>query len=344
MRRRKNHETLLLALVALVGFGLLLYPTVSDWWNSYHQTEAISGYVEVVDNLEEQKARDMLREADEYNERLSKRGTLWALSEEEKAEYDSVLAVTESGMMGYLDIPKIGVTLPIYHGTSESTMQMAIGHLEGTSLPVGGVGTHCCVSSHRGLPSARLFTDLDKLEVGDTWTITVLGRTITYEYDQTRIVLPEQLEDLAIDSDQDLCTLITCTPYGVNTHRLLVRGHRVDNAPDEVAVLAEAVLLEPRYLALLLAVPMLIVLFAWALVDTELRSRRAREIREMTEELERRIAERDELSRAGGEAQGMLHDGEGASVQHGNVEGEAPNGPITGENAPDAPHGGEGVE
>ena len=178
------------------------------------------------------------------------------------------LAVTDSGIMGYIDIPKIRVTLPIYHGTDETILQIAIGHIAGTSLPVGGASTHCVVSGHRGLPSARLFTDIDKLVEGDTFTMTVLNRTVTYEVDQIRIVEPTDLSNLQIEEGKDYCTLVTCTPYGINTHRLLVRGHRVANANGEANVIADALQIEPVYVAPVVAAPMLIILLILLFVMT----------------------------------------------------------------------------
>ena len=184
------------------------------------------------------------------------------------AEYNRQLAVTDSGIMGYIDIPKIRVTLPIYHGTDETILQIAIGHIAGTSLPVGGASTHCVVSGHRGLPSARLFTDIDKLVEGDTFTMTVLNRTVTYEVDQIRIVEPTDLSNLQIEEGKDYCTLVTCTPYGINTHRLLVRGHRVANANGEANVIADALQIEPVYVAPVVAAPMLIILLILLFVMT----------------------------------------------------------------------------
>ncbi|MBR3069473.1 MAG: class C sortase, partial [Lachnospiraceae bacterium] len=184
------------------------------------------------------------------------------------AEYNRQLAVTDSGIMGYIDIPKIRVTLPIYHGTDDTILQIAIGHIAGTSLPVGGASTHCVVSGHRGLPSARLFTDIDKLVEGDTFTMTVLNRTVTYEVDQIRIVEPTDLSNLQIEEGKDYCTLVTCTPYGINTHRLLVRGHRVANANGEANVIADALQIEPVYVAPVVAAPMLIILLILLFVMT----------------------------------------------------------------------------
>jgi len=193
---------------------------------------------------------------------------LYAMTEEEKASYESELAIGDSGMMGYIDIPKIEISLPVYHGGDEAVLQTAIGHIPGTSLPVGGEGTHCVLSGHRGLPSAKLFTDIDKLVEGDTWTLSILNRTLTYEVDQIRIVEPTDLSNLTLEEGMDYCTLVTCTPYGVNTHRLLVRGHRVANAQGEAEIVADAVMIDSDYTAPFVAVPILGALFVWIMVRT----------------------------------------------------------------------------
>jgi len=292
MRVKNTIITILLVLMGLAGIGLLLYPTVADWWNSFHQSHAVSDYAAAVAELDTERYDDIFAAAEDYNRRLRDSGALWVMSDREKAEYNAILDINGSGVMGYIDIPKIGVTLPIYHGTSDTVLQVAIGHLAGTSLPVGGTGTHCSVSGHRGLPSARLFTDLDKLAVGDIWTATVLDRTVTYEVDQIRIVLPSVLEDLAIDPERDYFTLITCTPYGVNSHRLLVRGHRIENEKGAVTVLAEAVLVRPEFLALLIGVPLLTLLFFWSLLDADRSARYRSRSRTAAAELNARIARR----------------------------------------------------
>ena len=264
--KRKDIGTVALVLVALAGVCLLAYPAVSDWWNQGRQTRAIMSYVDSVDELDSAQVERLLGEAEAYNARLAKTDLQWELTDEQLQEYDGLLDVDGTGVIGYIDIPKIDVTLPVYRGTMESAMQVATTHMAGTSLPVGGKGTHACITGHRGLPSARLFTDLDKLQAGDTWTITVLDRTLTYEVDQIRIVEPAEIGVLYIEPEEDLCTLITCTPYGINSQRLLVRGHRVENLPGEMVVLAEAVRVDPRYMALAMAVPVLLILFVVALV------------------------------------------------------------------------------
>ena len=260
--------TLLLTIMALVGAGLIAYPTFADWWNNFHQARAVASYAEAVANLDQADYEKILKEAEKYNKRLAKTGANWQLTEEELEEYNNQLKINETGIMGYIDIPKINITLPIYHGIDEKVLQVAIGHIAGTSLPVGGKGSHCVVSGHRGLPSARLFTDLDKLVEGDTWTMTVLGKTVTYEVDQIRVVEPTDLSELQIKKNKDYCTLVTCTPYGINTHRLLVRGHRVDNAQGDADVIADAMLVESTYIIPFIAVPVLLLLFIIAMVVT----------------------------------------------------------------------------
>ena len=266
--------TLLLVLVLIAGLGLLLYPTFSDWWNSFHQSRAIASYVQTVANLDKEDYERMLQEAEAYNRSLLTKPNRYNFTDEDKEEYNSILDVTGTGIMGYVEVPSIGVSLPVYHGTNEAVLQTAIGHIEGTSLPVGGIGTHCAVSGHRGLPSAKLFTDIDQLKEGDTFLFQVLDRTLTYEVDQIRIVLPTELQDLEIDPQEDYCTLITCTPYGVNTHRLLVRGKRIANQVLEVSVTADAIQIEPVLVAPLVAAPILLLLLIILLMATGKRKHR----------------------------------------------------------------------
>lgn len=265
-RRGPGASTIIAFVVLVAGVGIIAYPSVSDWWNSYHQSRAIATYVAAVQETDPVVIEAMLNDAHAYNERLVSDGGRYNMTDAEKAEYESLLDLTGNGIMGYVQINAINVDYPIYHGMDESILQIAIGHLEGTSLPVGGPSTHTAISGHRGLPSARLFTDLDKLVEGDTFTITVLDQTCTYEVDQIRIVLPADLANLSIDLGQDLATLITCTPYGVNTHRLLVRGHRVDNIIDADVITAEAIQI-PRYIAIpAVSVPILFAFLVGMLI------------------------------------------------------------------------------
>ncbi|MCC8182749.1 MAG: class C sortase [Clostridiales bacterium] len=269
-RSRDRWITIILVAVLLVGLCILLYPTVSNWWNERTASRAISNYDEAVSALSDEDYSAYFEAAEAYNRALQEVGSAAALVDPDLVEgYEELLDVTGTGIMGYITIEKIGVQLPIYHGTSNSVLTTGAGHLEGSSLPVGGEGTHCVISAHRGLPSTTLFTNLDQLEEGDTFTITVLERVFTYEVDQITIVLPTETENLYIEDGEDYCTLMTCTPYGVNSHRLLVRGHRVDNADtSHIRVTAEASEVDTLLVALVLAIPMLAVLLIWLLVST----------------------------------------------------------------------------
>lgn len=267
---RKHLSTIILILVFLVGLSLLLYPTVSDYWNSLHQSRAIAQYSEQVAALDHDSYEELWQAARRYNEGLLDNAHRFTPTEEELEEYESLLNVSGNGIIGYIEIPSIDCYQPIYHGTDEAVLQIAVGHIEGTSLPTGGPGTHCVISGHRGLPSARLFTDLDKLTKGDTFILSVLDETLTYEVDQILIVEPDEIEALSIDEEKDYCTLITCTPYGINSHRLLVRGHRVENelAAGTIRVTADAIQIEPMLVAPLVAAPLLLVLLIVLLATT----------------------------------------------------------------------------
>jgi sortase A len=257
---KKHLATMILTLILLVGLCLLLYPTVADWWNSFHQSRAISAYVEAVEDLSQAEVEQMLEEAQAYNDTLSRQGIHLVNSSQELEQYYQLLDVSGTGVMGYIEISKINVRLPVYHGTDETVLQIAVGHLAGSSLPVGGEGTHCVLSGHRGLPSAKLFTDLDKLELEDTFTLTVLNQTLTYKVDQIRIVTPDDLSELQIQQGQDYCTLITCTPYGVNSHRMLVRGVRIDTVEDYILLADEAVKIPVTVVIPAVGIPMLLIL------------------------------------------------------------------------------------
>ena len=232
--KKKHISTIIIALIFLAGLGFLLYPTVSNLWNRAHQSRAIATYTKQVEKLDDSQNKEMLKAARKYNKSLLKKSDHWKLSKKDKKKYESLLDVSGTGIMGYIEVPKIDCSLPIYHGTDEGALQIAIGHLEGSSLPVGGKSTHCVLSGHRGLPSARLFTDLDQMEEGDVFVLNVLGRKLAYEVDQIKVVLPDEMSDLEIVQGKDLCTLVTCTPYGINTHRLLVRGHRTKYIEETV--------------------------------------------------------------------------------------------------------------
>ncbi len=266
MKNRKT--TIVLLLVFLIGLSLLLYPTVSDYWNSFHQSQAIAGYAEAVSEMDETSYEQILAEAQSYNEGLLDKPNRYQPTEEENALYENLLNISGSGIMSYIEIPTIGVSLPIYHGVEDTVLQIAIGHIEGSSLPVGGPSTHCVVSGHRGLPSAKLFTDLDKLVKGDTFLLRVLDEVLTYEVDQIHIVEPHEVDLLKIEEGQDLCTLVTCTPYGINSHRLLVRGHRIENqeSASSIRITADAIQIQPTLVAPAVAAPMLLLLLIGLLV------------------------------------------------------------------------------
>ena len=264
---RKNASSIILVMIFLVGLSLLLYPSVSEFWNSKHQSRAISGYTEKVLDIDDNRYELMLQEANEYNKKLENGLSRWIPSEKEVEEYNGLLNIGGTGIMGYVEIPDLGISLPIYHGVDEAVLQIAIGHLQGSSLPVGGAGTHCAISGHRGLPSAKLFTNIDELKEGDVFLLCVLDEVLTYEVDQIRIVEPKDLSALEIEENKDLCTLITCTPYGVNSHRLLVRGHRIETVENNsIRVSADAMQIDETIVASFVSVPILLLLLIWLLI------------------------------------------------------------------------------
>lgn len=268
MKKKSSFVTAILIAALLAGALLLLYPTVSDYWNSFHQSRAIASYAEQVADLDDNTYDQIWADARAYNETLDNSTSRFVMTEEQKKIYEALLNIADNGVMGYIEIPKIKCNLPVYHGTDEAVLQIAIGHVQGSSLPVGGESTHCVLSGHRGLPSAKLFSDLDQLTEGDVFLLRVLDETLTYEVDQIRTVLPSELDDLAIEEGKDYCTLVTCTPYGINSHRLLVRGHRVENqaSASTIRVTADAMQIEPLLIAPLVAVPMLLVLLVMVLI------------------------------------------------------------------------------
>lgn len=258
---KKNWSTILLVIMFTVGLSLLLYPSIADWWNKFHATRAIDSYTETVASMSDEEYQKYLSEAKLYNSELLLEPNRFHPSDALHSMYESTLNVSGDGIMGVVKIPSIRVNLPIYHGVEESTLQDAIGHIEGSSLPIGGPSTHTIVSGHRGLPSAKLFTDLDQLEVGDYFMFQVLDDTYTYQVDQIKIVEPNDFTYLQIEEGKDLATLQTCTPYGINTHRLLVRGHRVDNLPDDfVNARSEAILIDRNLVALFIGVLIFVVM------------------------------------------------------------------------------------
>ena len=274
--------TIILVAALFIGLFLLAYPSFADYWNSFHQSRAVMSYAENVANMNMEEYARILDEARIYNAELAERGISWKLSDEEREAYMSQLDIGGNGIMGYIKIQKIDVMLPIYHGIDESTLQTSIGHLEESSLPVGGMNTHSMLSGHRGLPSARLFTDLDKLREGDTFTMTILNETLTYEVDHIWIVEPSDMSHLTIEDGKDYCTLITCTPYGINTHRLLVRAHRIDNLNGNAMVVADAIQIRPVFIAPFIAAPMLLLLLIYVLISTSARYRKKK--RDLKEE------------------------------------------------------------
>lgn len=254
-KKSRRVTTVILILIFVAGLSLVLYPTISNYWNVSHSARAISKYVEATNGMSQEEHDAILQAAADYNADLSHHGIGAALNEEQRERYLQTLNFDESGIMGYVEIPPIDVSLPIYHGIDESTLQTAVGHLEWTGLPVGGESTHCALSGHRGLPSAKLFTDLDKLHEGDHFLLMVLDEVLTYEIDQVRTVLPSEIHDLAVEEGKDFCTLITCTPYGINTHRLLVRGHRVETEADtNIHVVSEAVRIDTLLVAAVVSI------------------------------------------------------------------------------------------
>ena len=260
---KRDKIGIILVLMLLIGVCGLLYPAVSQYWNSKTQTRVVGNYQEVLASLNQDDYEVFFREAEAYNTALA--DLKFPLMEYEQLQgYEETLDV--NGVMGYVHIKKLGVELPIYHGISAEVLNVACGHLEGTSLPVGGESTHCVLSAHRGLPHAKLFTDLDKMELGDTFQITVLDRTFTYQVDQIKVVRPDEINDIEIVDGQDFCTLLTCTPYGINSHRLLVRGTRIENAAPALYVTSDAYRIDSLVATPAVAAPILLILLIVLLV------------------------------------------------------------------------------
>ena len=256
---KRDKIGILLVLMLFVGVCGLLYPSVSQYWNTKTQTRAVENYQEILNSLKEDDYDIYFQEADAYNAALAELSSP-LLEYEQLAGYDEILNINGSGVMGYVSIPKLSVELPVYHGVSAEVLNIACGHLEGSALPVGGANTHCVLSAHRGLPHAKLFTDLNKLELGDTFQLTILNRTLTYQVDQIKVVRPEEINDVQIIAGEDLCTLLTCTPYGVNSHRLLVRGTRIENAPSVLYITSDAYRIDSLVATPVVAAPILLLL------------------------------------------------------------------------------------
>ena len=264
---KKHLSSIILILVFFTGLSVLLYPSISDYHNSKIQSRAIVDYESVLTGLKTEDYSALFEAADAYNAAIRK--IAFPLMYHDEVEgYDDLLNVSGTGIIGYISIDKIKVELPIYHGTSDEVLNVAAGHLEGTSLPVGGESTHAALSAHRGLPGAKLFTNLDKMEVGDTFLLTVLDRVLTYEVDQILIVNPDEVESLYVIEGEDHCTLVTCTPYGINSHRLLVRGTRIETlAPKpQIFVSSDAFVIDPYIVTPIVAAPMLLALLIWLLI------------------------------------------------------------------------------
>ena len=258
--------TSVLLIVFFIGLSVLLYPTLSSYWNSRTQSEAIVDYEKMLSAYTPEDYTLLFEAADEYNRALSALEYPFHDYGQIEETYWKTLDITGTGMMGYITVPKISQELPIYHGTSEDTLATAVGHLQGTSLPVGGESTHAVVSAHRGLPTAVLFTHLDRMEIGDTFYFTILDRTVTYEVDQIRIVEPDDPRLLQLEAGKDYCTLLTCTPYGINTQRLLVRGRQVDSATDQrLYVGNEAYRIDTLIVMPFVALPIIVVLLIYVM-------------------------------------------------------------------------------
>lgn len=261
---KKNRSNIILAIIFLIGLSVMLYPSFSNYWNSRVQSRAVASYNNDVQKMSKQDYKRMFQEADDYNEELNKIDHPFE-NYGEIPGYDDILNVSGTGIIGYVTIDRIKTELPIYHGTSEGVLQIGVGHLEGSSFPVGGVGTHTVLSAHRGLPSAKLFSNLDEMEEGDTFQITVLNRVLTYQVDQIHIVEPGDLDDLQVDPEKDYCTLMTCTPYEINTHRLLVRGVRVDGSANAY-VPADAYQIEPNVVAVATTITITVIMIVISFV------------------------------------------------------------------------------
>lgn len=309
-KKRGSLSTVILLVILLVGLGIMLYPTVSDYWNSFHQTRAIANYDAVVAELDDTDYDRLFAEAEQYNERLRELGAPFSECGNLTATYEKVLNVAGNGIIGYISISKIGVELPIYHGTSDAVLNVAAGHLEGASLPIGGESRHSVISAHRGLPSAKLFTDIDRLELGDTFTITVLNQILTYEVDQILIVEPSQMEALSVTRGEDYCTLLTCTPYGINSHRLLVRGRRIENPQGAVVVHKDATRIPAYIAAPAIAIPILFILLLITLITMKNKPKKVstRDVMELSKSLPeveaRRMSEAEPEAETPGEEQG----------------------------------------
>ncbi len=283
---KKHLSTIFFGIIFLIGLLLVLYPTVSNFLSNREQKKVIREYSNIVNNMDKEEKEAMYNEAVDYNKKIYENGMIDYSNPDAVEGYNDILDVSGTGIMGYISIPKINVELPIYHGTSDGVLQVAVGHLEGSSLPVGGENTHCVLSGHRGLPSADLFTHLDRLNAHDIFTISVLDKTLVYEIDQIKVVAPGDTQYLQIEDGKDYCTLLTCTPYGINTHRLLVRGVRVADSDDKnnIYVYADAYKIDTKTVTVLMAVPLTLLLLLGMVVHIRRNKKRKQEILKIIKE------------------------------------------------------------
>lgn len=283
---KKHLSTIFFGIIFLIGLLLVLYPTVSNFLSNREQKKVIREYSNIVNNMDKEEKETIYNEAVDYNKKIYENGMIDYSNPDAVQGYNDILDVSGTGIMGYISIPKINVELPIYHGTSDGVLQVAVGHLEGSSLPVGGKNTHCVLSGHRGLPSADLFTHLDRLNVHDIFTISVLDKTLVYEIDQIKVVAPGDTQYLQIEDGKDYCTLLTCTPYGINTHRLLVRGVRVADSDDKnnIYVYADAYKIDTKTVTVLMAVPLTLLLLLGMVVHIRRNKKRKQEILKIIKE------------------------------------------------------------
>lgn len=283
---KKHLSTILLILLFFTGLSVLLYPTVSNYVNGKNQSKAIASYVESMEQMDVSTCEDLLAEAKAYNEQLLSKQARFAMEGEALEQYLQLLH-SNGGAIGYLEIDTIGVTLPLYLGNSPAILQVGAGTMPGSSLPVGGPSTHAVITGHRGLPSSRLFTDLDQVAEGDVFVLHVLNETLFYQVDQIRIVEPQDLTELEIQEGKDLCTLITCTPYGINTHRMLVRGHRIEESQMgdvDYRVTADAMQVDTLLVAPILALPLLVILVVCLFLRDKKKPRKSKKTKERREQ------------------------------------------------------------
>lgn len=293
---KQKITTILFVLILIIGIGIMSYPFVSDWWNSFHQTRAIQDYTKIVEQMDENEYEEYFKQAEEYNKKLQQMTAPFQQFDEVRDEYFRTFDATGTGIIGYVTIPCIDVELPIYHGTADDVLNIAVGHLEGSTFPIGGESTHAVLSAHRGLPTSKLFTNLDRVSEGDIFVVTVLNRILTYRVDQILIVDPDKMEALNIIRGEDHCTLVTCTPYGINTHRMLVRGVRIDNIEGPVSTRKEAFRIPYTKVILTVIAPLFVIMFILLMI---LKPKRHREydITELHECIKSETEKRGEMKK-----------------------------------------------